>query len=44
MVRNFRCGLAFVLKSEGRWSDTPVDSGGATKKALHSPIAASVRS
>jgi len=34
MDRNFARALALVLKSEGGWSDNPVDPGGATMKGV----------
>jgi lysozyme family protein len=34
MDRNFARSLALVLKSEGGWSDNPLDNGGATMKGV----------
>ena len=34
MDRNFARALALVLKSEGGWSDSPADPGGATMKGV----------
>ena len=34
MKENYESSLAHVLKSEGLWSDNPLDSGGATMKGI----------
>ena len=34
MDRNFARSLSLVLKSEGGWSDNPLDNGGATMKGI----------